>query len=297
MKKTLLLILILILAALLVPFASAHPGKTDGNGGHTDQSTGEYHYHHGYPAHDHYDMDGDGYVDCPYQFKDKTNTSSSANSNGSGDYNNYNSIFDGNDGSVKIITKTEKHIPGWIYWIIAALMVTILVLVGIINAKREEIKILEHNMQIEKRFCAEGLNDLQSLLIKNLGKNWLCVICGAKNGDFIGYDDLPHSSSCKTADRYTFFFGSLYGNSKYHHLCCQYSRTERPVNAYNIRDGRYYQACSLCSADRKIPDMEWVNKYKKNYAFLSQYIKVSKKEYDQPQLDAKKDFILNLKDK
>lgn len=55
---------------------SAHPGRTDSNGGHTDNSTGDYHYHHGYPAHDHYDMDGDGDADCPYNFDDKTGQSS-----------------------------------------------------------------------------------------------------------------------------------------------------------------------------------------------------------------------------
>jgi hypothetical protein len=61
----------------------AHPGKTDNNGGHTDSSTGEYHYHHGYPAHDHYDMNGDGIKDCPYNFDDKTgyNTGNSSQSN------------------------------------------------------------------------------------------------------------------------------------------------------------------------------------------------------------------------
>ena len=37
-----------------------------------NHSTGEYHYHHGYSAHDHYDMDGDGNVDCPYDFNDQT---------------------------------------------------------------------------------------------------------------------------------------------------------------------------------------------------------------------------------
>jgi hypothetical protein len=42
---------------MLAPaIAFAHPGKTDKNGGHTDKSTGEYHYHHGYEAHQH---DGD----------------------------------------------------------------------------------------------------------------------------------------------------------------------------------------------------------------------------------------------
>lgn len=55
--------------------ASAHSGRTDSNGGHTDSETGEYHYHHGYPAHQHYDMDDDGYLDCPYSFDDETGSS------------------------------------------------------------------------------------------------------------------------------------------------------------------------------------------------------------------------------
>ena len=51
----------------------AHPGRTDGNGGHYNRSTGEYHYHHGYPAHDH----ENGI--CPYAYNDKTNSNSSTN--------------------------------------------------------------------------------------------------------------------------------------------------------------------------------------------------------------------------
>ncbi len=51
---------------------SAHAGKTDSAGGHYDHDSGEYHYHHGYPAHSHYDMDGDGRKDCPYNFDDRT---------------------------------------------------------------------------------------------------------------------------------------------------------------------------------------------------------------------------------
>lgn len=48
----------------------AHPGRTDADGGHYDRSTGEYHYHHGYPAHQH----PDGI--CPYDFDDRTGQSS-----------------------------------------------------------------------------------------------------------------------------------------------------------------------------------------------------------------------------
>lgn len=61
---------------------NAHPGRTDGSGGHTNHSTGEYHYHHGHAAHDHYDMDGDGVLDCPYDFDDRTDHNS-GNSNSS----------------------------------------------------------------------------------------------------------------------------------------------------------------------------------------------------------------------
>lgn len=51
MKKK--IIAALCLSLLLIPAAGAHPGRTDANGGHWDNSTGEYHYHHGYPAHQH----------------------------------------------------------------------------------------------------------------------------------------------------------------------------------------------------------------------------------------------------
>lgn len=73
------LALVLFAFAILIPFltlsANAHPGRTDSDGGHTDQSTGEYHYHHGYEAHSHYDIDGDGIIDCPYDFDDQTHES------------------------------------------------------------------------------------------------------------------------------------------------------------------------------------------------------------------------------
>lgn len=72
-RKLFLGILSVIFIACLLPVTVwAHPGDTDENGGHTVSDTGEYHYHHGYPAHDHYDMDSDGIPDCPYDFDDKS---------------------------------------------------------------------------------------------------------------------------------------------------------------------------------------------------------------------------------
>lgn len=47
-------ILIFLLVLLIVCFnVYAHPGRTDGAGGHYNHSTGEYHYHHGEPEHQH----------------------------------------------------------------------------------------------------------------------------------------------------------------------------------------------------------------------------------------------------
>lgn len=57
MRRTFALILLLLLACQI---ALAHPGNTDSKGGHTNRSTGEYHYHHGYPEHQHNNGE------CPY---------------------------------------------------------------------------------------------------------------------------------------------------------------------------------------------------------------------------------------
>lgn len=81
-SRSLSVLAFLILFLCFVPSAYSHPGNTDVNGGHYVKDTGEYHYHHGYPAHQHSDLDGDGKLDCPYDFKDNTSDSSS-NSSGS----------------------------------------------------------------------------------------------------------------------------------------------------------------------------------------------------------------------
>lgn len=67
---------------MIVP-AFAHPGGTDGSGGHYNRSTGEYHYHHGHSAHDH--VDGV----CPYDYDDKTGERSGSSGGSSYSYTSY----------------------------------------------------------------------------------------------------------------------------------------------------------------------------------------------------------------
>lgn len=64
MKNKNVFVFTLILMLAMSFTASAHPGKTDEYGGHYDGETGEYHYHHGYFAHDHENGE------CPFDFND-----------------------------------------------------------------------------------------------------------------------------------------------------------------------------------------------------------------------------------
>lgn len=71
------IIIVFLCALVFSAAASAHSGRTDSQGGHYNRSTGEYHYHHGYPAHQH----PNGV--CPYNFNDKTGSTSGSSSGSS----------------------------------------------------------------------------------------------------------------------------------------------------------------------------------------------------------------------
>lgn len=64
------------LAFALSTTVFAHPGRTDGSGGHYDRETGEYHYHHGFEAHQH--VNGE----CPFDFVDLTGQNSGGDGSG-----------------------------------------------------------------------------------------------------------------------------------------------------------------------------------------------------------------------
>lgn len=91
MKRILLLTFLLL---FLFPAASlAHSGRTDSSGGHYDKSTGEYHYHHGYSAHQH----PDGV--CPYNKKQSdsyNNESDKQNDTNSNSYKKDNTLSEKN---------------------------------------------------------------------------------------------------------------------------------------------------------------------------------------------------------
>ncbi|MEE1046971.1 MAG: YHYH domain-containing protein [Clostridia bacterium] len=140
MKRFIKIICIVVLCILLSAIiVSAHSGRTDSNGGHYNRSTGEYHYHHGYSAHEHYDMDGDGIKDCPYTYDTydkKTN------------YNN----------SEVVNNKTNNETSlSWVYWLIGIMAVVVCVMFFVIRAKNKEIE--EHKIEIAN--SAKKLRNLE----------------------------------------------------------------------------------------------------------------------------------------
>ncbi len=86
MKKLHSTLFVVFLISVISLSVFAHPGRTDSDGGHTNHSTGEYHYHHGYPEHDH----PDGI--CPYI--DDTNNNHSISDTKSDVKTRFNKIID-----------------------------------------------------------------------------------------------------------------------------------------------------------------------------------------------------------
>ena len=167
------------LISLVVPTVFAHPGKTDSQGGHTDHSTGEYHYHHGYSAHDHYDMDGDGVVDCPYNFDDKTDHSS-GDSNSSSSYvttPRYTTPPATVPTHIQTVTQKEDElVPNWVYWVLFILSVS--TIISFVSNKRKQNTIdhmkYEHKNEIallrnscDKRIALKNATDAEIECIRS----------------------------------------------------------------------------------------------------------------------------------
>ena len=121
-----IIIFTLLFLILLSSVISAHPGRTDGSGGHNGPDG--YHYHHGHPAHDHTDLDGDGELDCPYGYKDNTK-----NNSGSGNNNN-------NNNSADSKTEPTQLSPLVIYLIVFVSCAVILITIRIIFRKSEKVE-------------------------------------------------------------------------------------------------------------------------------------------------------------
>lgn len=150
---------ICLLSVLLVT-VFAHPGKTDSQGGHTNNSTGEYHYHHGYSEHSHYDMDGDGTLDCPYDFKDKTSSSSYTTTapNETEPRATTPKVIESKTNET-IETKEDDSVPNWVYWGFGIISVALLIAIKANKNKVKEIADLKYYHESDLTFLKRSYEE------------------------------------------------------------------------------------------------------------------------------------------
>lgn len=234
-------------AHLLCSAAYAHSGRTDGNGGHYDRSTGEYHYHHSYPAHQHYDMDGDGIIDCPYDFDVRTGRNSGGSSGGSKKSSGQSTFVTPTPTPApkkKGITVPPMLVLGFCAIPIGATVLIVIcapiyALVDRIVKKRQEKK---EKAECTALYAGKAITDLVDI----------------PRGSSIGADGLPRSGGGgKWGALYTFYVTET-GKTYHRKYGCSHARLAR--NAYNIRADTRLHPCRRCKPE--LPDMTWVEQYK-----------------------------------
>ncbi len=262
MKRRILSIFIALLSAfLLSAVVFAHPGQTDEDGGHYDRSTGEYHYHHGYPAHLH--TGGQ----CPHEFDDRTGWNSGPSSS-----NSDTKFFDWSDPS-----------NSWgIIILFCVLPFPIIFGIFILSDKRKSRKCARSVAEEESRKAQalrdaipvfktkvnalrEDYNELQTSL---LTKQFLSprVVAKVPEDSFVDSSWRPHQFGASTLadDKYYFAFNK--STSVIHRPTCTYATGLPLMNIMDITQSddychprQYSRPCQHCKP--VLPGTFWVRAY------------------------------------
>ena len=251
MKSLRVLLAIMILSAGFFQFfASAHPGRTDSRGGHHDYGNvsglGDYHYHHGYPAHLH----TDGV--CPYDFDDKTGQNSGSSSS---------SHSESDPAPSKEDEPEDSGLTVFLFLLGCGVCALVCFWAYLALSWRREAK--KYEAEREKYLSLYGGKTVEEL----------ARMAGMPDGVEIGEDDLP-----KDAGRngwgpcFTFYIAP--SGKAFHEVCGCNRAAVHPIHAANIQ-GR--SPCALCCP--QMPDLSWYWAYKHIRAVVADYkIEIAKDE-------------------
>lgn len=247
MKKTTAFILTIL---YLISSASAHPGRTDSNGGHHVSGTSEYHYHHGYSAHQH----PNGV--CPYDFDDKTGQNSGSNSGVSTATTKGSATS--TESSKDLKEKSKKSV--WDYILIGFLIVVfgfpVLVLLAspviaiVDNANEKKLKEAQDEEK-KRRFNEERNNYVEQYTGKTIEE-----LSDMPLDTEIGEDGLPKTKgSAGWGAQYTFYV-SRQGKVFHCKPNCNAAVKKKIHACATCR----YSPCKKCKPI--CPDLRWFGKYK-----------------------------------
>lgn len=275
MKKTVFLIVCCLL--LCLPVAVCHPGRTDENGGHYDHSTGEYHYHHGFPAHRH--INGI----CPYDFVDRTGAGSSGG--GTVAAEGISPAGDGNSSPVSETGMQETTLELFlkaaagcgILFLICAILASAVRWIQVWKTRKTYLPPYQGQRQskpdglsdqAKEDFrgdpsvkgadnpgdAAYGVHAVQSpgAVYRDLyeGRS-IWELAGVPDGVYFDTQDLPHTQDCQCEEDPFVVWASANGGS-YHRPGCRMAGDAAPVNiCLAIRSGKC--ACKVCTPMERLP--------------------------------------------
>lgn len=260
-RKILCLFAAAFLSAALIFPASAHPGDTDSNGGHYNRSTGEYHYHHGYPEHQH----TNGI--CPYDYDDKTGQNSGPS---------------GNSGNVRpspvppsgASPKSGPEIHP-LFWVLLSVVVCIfpfwLLSRGSSNpapsilssaapppqkpSYAEQLRSELDDLKIRLAVLRAEVGDVEKLLFRPVS---------APSGSYL--DDRFWPREIGKEPPHDKYFFSISPGGKCHRPTCKHYNPSDLQNIYAARRWPHYLStnaplspCKICSP--QFPDTDWVDRH------------------------------------
>lgn len=235
-------IAVLLLALFLVMPVSAHSGGTDAYGGHYDRSTGEYHYHHGFPAHQH--INGV----CPYDFADRTGSNS-----GTGESSGADRAESGKSEG----KSSENHIDlSWVLPLILPVGAGLFVLCVVAADKLEKRKWKKQWTMERKKLMAQ---------YSRKTKNQIASECGMPAELEIGPDGLPKEAGASGWGRSMTFYVSRSGHVYHCRPDCD-KRASIQEHADRLGDR---VPCRKCRPSR--PDLRWFWTYKSILSQLKRY--------------------------
>lgn len=256
MNRRLFALAVLLFVLLYCAPSLAHSGRTDANGGHRDSSTGEYHYHHGYPAHQH--TNGE----CPYDFDDKTGWNSGEASKQSVSILDNKTGWSSKEASKQSVSVAGKEFSTDTIIALSGAGVSSAVAIGTgisLSRKKEEIRSIQQNAACRESELRDIISDLGGIKPQKL----------IPPGTSIGDDGLPVEDDWREfcrfgwGEKYTFF--KTYRSNTYHRHGCRYAGIYK-VHAVNAKKLR---PCKKCNP--VLPDMDWFSEYNRLVMIKKKY--------------------------
>ena len=249
--------LIIVSFCLLISVAIAHPGNTDSQGGHTDKSSGEYHYHHGYPAH--YHTNGV----CPYDFDDKTGwNSGQSSSKNQENKDNTNEEAKAEEEKVETANRKEQEqsLFDWVAFVVSigafGLLIVVPIVVTALFVVVVPIVLVLDRLHLFDAIRKRNYEKKRQEALRFFDGKSARELANVPDGVMFSGDHWPIS-----INGYNLLVCPNSGRTKYHKQTCRYAIGIRPVSVYSLDSS--FEPCGICKPIKFAGKPQWLTDYRK----------------------------------